>query len=256
MEHGNDYSLDVAREAYIQSLFPDLVISILQERALREAAEERHRQTLDDAKVAFRSIYKYRERISELEQQVKYDDLTGLLEKSAWNTEVESMLMDGTHFGIIYIDLTNFKWVNDNISHNEGDRILASFAKSISEATRARSSGGHDSIRIDDMPGTNEDETWIGRLGGDEFALLIDLTPRNYIDITDEERLGKVIDRLSDATHNFLDTEPVLKAGGFNVAIGGTVKTEGDTLDSIVERAEYNMYKVKRDQHKDSRAER
>lgn len=252
MNHENDRSADVAFEAYSQNLFLDMAQELMLERSKRLLAENRLYQVTDDAVVVVRSLHKYKERITELEREVKHDPLTGLLEKTAWTDEVEGMIASGKHFAIVYIDLTNFKWVNDTISHHEGDRILIDFGDMLLQTTRASQLEDKDIITLEEAPHGLEGDAWAGRLGGDEFALLIDLTPRNNFQLTDEKRLEKVIERLHKTCGNFLNNEPELRYGGFNFAIGGTIRKPDDTAEDVIRRAEKNMYTIKRRQHKQS----
>lgn len=250
------HSADIAFEAYSQSLFSDMAQELMLERSKRILAEGVLEQTLDDATTAFRALFRHKERITELEREVKHDTLTGLLEKTAWTEQVDTMINEGRRFGIIYIDLTNFKWVNDTISHHEGDRVLVDFAGMLLQATRAQGSEDNDVMMLDDAPNVMEDDSWVGRLGGDEFALMIDLTPRENFKLTDEQRLERVINRLSGSCKVFLENEPELRTGGFNFAIGGSVKKDVDTSIAVIKRAEKNMYKEKRRQHKQTGSNR
>jgi diguanylate cyclase (GGDEF)-like protein/PAS domain S-box-containing protein len=91
---------------------------------------------------------------AELEQRATFDALTRCRNRSsilsALQQELE--LSDGTT-GIIYVDLDNFKPVNDSLGHAAGDELLTHVAERLRVASRAG------------------DE--VGRLGGDEFLLLL-----------------------------------------------------------------------------------
>ncbi len=94
----------------------------------------------------------------ELERRAFTDDLTGLLNRRAFTTEVtkriKSQVRNRTTGALLYIDLDNFKNVNDTKGHAHGDRILQELARIINE-----------NIRIGD---------YSARLGGDEFAIWLD----------------------------------------------------------------------------------
>ncbi len=86
----------------------------------------------------------------------EYDDLTGLLNRPSFYAALESKLKqrrdEDTETGILWIDLDNFKWVNDTFGHAGGDDVLKSVAARLSEICV------HGDV--------------ICRFGGDEFAVL------------------------------------------------------------------------------------
>jgi diguanylate cyclase (GGDEF)-like protein/PAS domain S-box-containing protein len=113
-----------------------------------------------------------------LAERVRRDELTGLPDRVAIEERVESLLRrdgDGHRFALAFIDLDNFKHVNDYYSHAVGDALLVKLAQRIA--------GG---LRAGDM---------LARISGDEFLALIDLAegdtePRAVI----EEILGRLKD--------------------------------------------------------------
>lgn len=85
------------------------------------------------------------------------DPLTKIANRRAFfetaTLELERSLRYQHSLSLAYIDLDNFKWVNDNQGHNEGDKLLVSVAEILREKTRFNDT--------------------IARLGGDEFAVLL-----------------------------------------------------------------------------------
>jgi len=85
------------------------------------------------------------------------DTLTGVLNRRAFIEQLEFAIglasRDGQPFGVVYVDLDDFKKVNDVHGHSEGDRVLRTVARTCAE-----------SVRRTDV---------VARLGGDEFALLL-----------------------------------------------------------------------------------
>lgn len=85
-----------------------------------------------------------------------HDPLTGLLNRHALYIQLEYLIKDAqrhkTPFALFYIDLDNFKAVNDTLGHEEGDILLVKFAKLLRSHAR-----GNDLI---------------ARIGGDEFILI------------------------------------------------------------------------------------
>ncbi len=88
------------------------------------------------------------------------DPLTSVANRRAFfelaNMELNKARRYRHPFSVVYIDIDNFKKVNDNLGHNVGDRLLCSVAKMIKQ-----------NIRVIDI---------LARLGGDEFAILLSET--------------------------------------------------------------------------------
>lgn len=115
----------------------------------------------------------------ELEKTLaRVDNLTGVLNRRAFEQEGQRLLSlalrNGYPITLAYIDVDNFKTVNDTYGHSEGDRLLRATAETLNRSVRS-----HDLV---------------ARLGGDEFALLLP--------VTDQQGAGQVFqrgwDRLSE----------------------------------------------------------
>jgi diguanylate cyclase (GGDEF)-like protein len=98
------------------------------------------------------------EQTGELRHQALHDALTGLPNRTLILDRIEQLLArsrrQGTLGAVLYVDLDDFKDVNDTLGHAAGDRLLVAVA--------AR------------LQGTLRDADTIGRMGGDEFVVLID----------------------------------------------------------------------------------
>ncbi|WP_158265296.1 putative bifunctional diguanylate cyclase/phosphodiesterase [Blastopirellula marina] len=100
------------------------------------------------------------------------DFLTRLNDRRAFFAELDracSKLEIGKEFALFYVNLDRFKWVNDTLGHQVGDRVLQEVAQRI---TRAVSPADY-----------------IGRLGGDEFALIQWTDHRNALPRTTAKRI-------------------------------------------------------------------
>ena len=97
------------------------------------------------------------EMTEELRHMAQHDSLTGLPNRALFSDRVDSQIAyakrHGGRFAIIFLDLDQFKPVNDNYGHGVGDLLLQQVAKRLL-----------DSIRASDT---------VGRVGGDEFVLLV-----------------------------------------------------------------------------------
>ncbi len=150
-----------------------------------------------------------------------YDGLTGLANRAHFHEHLERYTLRAIKtsktYSIIYIDLDNFKGVNDSYGHECGDAYLSAFADHL----RCSLSG------ID----------FVSRLGGDEFCIVLH-------DICNEDDVEKIAKRVSAFTDH------PIKIGNHcihpKLSIGISLFPQhGDTPDQIVKRADMAMYYVK-----------
>jgi diguanylate cyclase (GGDEF)-like protein/PAS domain S-box-containing protein len=106
--------------------------------------------TVED--VTDRRLYQAR-----IEQQANYDTLTGLANRSLLNDRLQQAIFAAASYGarlaVVFVDLDRFKYINDSLGHDVGDRLLQVMAERLKASVR-------------------EFDT-VARLGGDEFVLLI-----------------------------------------------------------------------------------
>lgn len=129
--------------------------------------------------------------------------------------ELERSKRYGHPLTLVYIDLDNFKAVNDSLGHQQGDRLLQRVAETIKK-----------SIRDTDVA---------GRLGGDEFAILL---PE-----TEELAAREVLQRLQK------ELSETMAADGWKVtfSIGSVTFFEiPSSVNEAIKRADELMYEVKR----------
>jgi len=157
----------------------------------------------------------------ELTRQAFHDSLTGLANRVLFADRLQHALArgarDGSMVGVLFIDLDDFKMVNDTRGHAVGDELLIAVAERISGALRA-------------------DDT-AARLGGDEFAALIE-------NVWDAGAVEETAQRILTALG-----EPVPVDGGpplYAVAsIGITTTPEADTGDELLRQADLALYVAK-----------
>jgi len=129
--------------------------------------------TLLGAVMTFRDITQSRHISDQLSWQAKHDHLTGLLNRRELETKIEEHRLDAKHndnsHNLMYIDLDQFKIVNDTCGHGVGDKLL----KRISQVFQ-------DQLRKDDI---------LARIGGDEFCVLLPMCPaKNALSIANTLR--------------------------------------------------------------------
>ncbi|MCF8474907.1 MAG: sensor domain-containing diguanylate cyclase [Emcibacter sp.] len=158
----------------------------------------------------------------ELEKLATTDELTGLLNRRAFNQEATKRILHQKRSqktgALFYIDLDNFKNVNDTKGHAQGDEILVEISKIISESTR-----------IGD---------YAARIGGDEFSIWLD-------DISEKDALLKA--------HNFVAAGSRLalladvSGPQLSVSVGIAISNPKDnnTLKDLMENADSALYQAK-----------
>lgn len=147
------------------------------------------------------------------------DPLTGALTRSTFEKRFATRIAErGQHFALIFIDLDQFKHVNDRYGHAAGDVVLATAAQRITAT-----------IRSEDV---------LARYGGDEFVVLMS-------GVTTCSAMSAQIERLSAALDQpmIVDGEALLSGG----SCGGALHPhDGATLDQLIHVADARMYEHKR----------
>jgi diguanylate cyclase (GGDEF)-like protein len=102
-----------------------------------------------------------------------YDNVTGLPNRHYFNQRLEDAIADAAreteHIGVLFIDLDNFKVVNDTLGHNVGDLLLKTVAERIAGALRGsdcvcRIGGDEFAVILQDVPGHNEAAVVAGKI--------------------------------------------------------------------------------------------
>ena len=159
-------------------------------------------------------------RIDELQKESLVDPLTGLANRRCidmkLHSRIDEMQRYGWPCGLLFLDIDNFKIVNDTYGHNVGDRVLTMVARTLSSNLRS-----HDLL---------------GRYGGEEFVAII--TNVNMAKLYSfANRLRLLVEKSS------LDTE--YSTIRVTVSIGATVVRPEDTVETAITRADLFMYNSK-----------
>jgi diguanylate cyclase (GGDEF)-like protein len=162
-----------------------------------------------------------------LAHQALHDSLTGLVNRGVLLDRLQRVLVrprsDGSLVAVVFLDLDQFKWVNDSHSHSAGDRLLIEVARRLEAAMRPSDT--------------------LARFGGDEFVVLCER-------LADETEVLAIVDRLTAAL-----TEPMaLEVSGELVAdvavtasIGVALGRPGEAMlaELLVRDADIAMYRAK-----------
>ncbi len=181
----------------------------LLERALIVAAEAQQQLTEQS------------QRISTLETLSYSDELTGLFNRRGFNEQLRHALAIARRLestGVLtFIDLDNFKNINDDLGHQAGDEVLVHVANLLDE-----------NVRATDMA---------ARLGGDEFAVILQhTTPRGG-----RRRAAMLEQLINGSTVDFEVAEIPVRASFGTIAFGAD-----DEATNLIARADAEMYRRKR----------
>jgi diguanylate cyclase (GGDEF)-like protein len=184
------------------------------------AVERRLNDTID--RLVIECVVAYFDRATaELAEQARRDPLTQLLNHQAFTRELEIELERAGRYehglSLVFLDLDQFKRINDTHGHPEGDRVLRRLARVI-----------RDSLRSSDLA---------GRLGGDEFAAgLVE---------SDPEAAGLFVARLNDELDELVVRGELPE--GFSISPGvAHFPTEVASADELFRLADERLYAAKR----------
>ena len=160
----------------------------------------------------------------QLEHQAFHDPVTQLANRALLNERVRHALArarrEDTSLAVIFLDLDDFKTINDSLGHAAGDRVLLEVAKRLAT-----------SIRVSDTA---------ARFGGDEFAILLEDTagPQEVADTAE-----RIIEQLSRLMHVEGKEIAVRASLGISVASNEFISD----ADELIRNADAAMYIAKRD---------
>jgi PAS domain S-box-containing protein len=162
-----------------------------------------------------------------------FDDLTNLPNRALFINEIEHAIAYskryGSSFGLMLIDIDNFKRINDTLGHSYGDQLLQKVAERLVDCVRKS-----DYLS---RPAGEETGEVVARLGGDEFTVL--LTSFNH-----EEDAAKVAARIlaKTALPYQLDEHEVFVTLSIGIA---TYPGDGTSQDVLFKNADTAMYHAK-----------
>ncbi|TXH81105.1 diguanylate cyclase [Thauera aminoaromatica] len=172
--------------------------------------------------VLLSDVTELRRKDREMWHQANFDRLTGLPNRALLADRIDSMLRrarrNHTEVAVLFIDLDDFKPVNDDFGHDVGDLLLREVAGRLQRLFR--------------------DEDTVSRLGGDEFVVAMHAELNSGFG---QNAAGKIVASLS---------EPFQVAGQtltISCSVGvARFPDDGDSADSLIQHADHAMYRAKK----------
>ncbi len=156
---------------------------------------------------------------AQLAHQAFHDSLTGLANHALFVDRVEHALQrrvrTGNHVAVLFIDLDDFKTVNDSLGHSAGDELLVQVSQRLRDGVRS--------------------EDTIARLGGDEFAMLVEAGADDAAIEIAERTIGLLVHPFSVAGKDI----------NISASIGIAFAGEDATADQLHRNADLAMYDAK-----------
>lgn len=181
----------------------------------------------DDGKFQFflgigRDIHQRKLDKERLDQLAYYDSLTNLpnriLIKDRFVKAATQAERNGKKVAVLFLDMNNFKDINDNFGHKTGDASLQEVTQRIQAVLRASDS--------------------LGRLGGDEFVVILS-------DVLDQTSVEETILRMKSSVSQTFEVNSCLVL--LDCAIGFSIfPDQGREFDALLSLADSSMYRAKR----------
>lgn len=188
-----------------------VLVSELTRRLLR-----RHAVTI------FEQMHQLEQAGTRLEHQATHDPLTGLANRALFYRRLEEAMLHAAEedfsLAIMYIDLDDFKLVNDLHGHAAGDALLQAVADRL-----------HQVVRIADTA---------ARLGGDEFALL-------FVGVQENDECPQLCEKVSRRVGQPVVFEDIVLSPACSIG-HALYPRDGRTIDALLSAADERMYQAKR----------
>ena len=236
---------DLEEEFYIWSLLNQLFVGINEEKLFADVVQQGYARQegalrdeddrhflvdvyqIEDIRLdsvylsfLFTDITHLKQTQNELETLANYDLVTQLPNRHLFQRTLKSWIKDEqiNSFALFFLDLDNFKWVNDTQGHAAGDRALQQVAHLLQTHT------------------ANKGINLVARLGGDEFAIICQQI--------DELELAKFAKELIEAIKQ--QYQPVNPSQTLGCSVGIAIyPKDGLTQEDLMRHADFAMYKAK-----------
>lgn len=175
----------------------------------------------DARQIVFRDVTEQRALEARLRHEAFHDALTGLANRALFRDRLQHALtvrrgVAPSSVAVLFLDLDDFKGVNDSLGHEAGDQLLQALAERLRGETRAADT--------------------VARFGGDEFAVLIEQA-------ASESEVLAVVNRIKVTLRR-----PLMLSGRLlsaSASVGVAMARPGDDVDTLLRNADVAMYEAK-----------
>lgn len=168
-----------------------------------------------------KNITKNKQNEEKIQFLAYHDALTGLANRRLFDDSLQQATKDATvqsdPFAIMFIDLDNFKRINDTLGHDAGDKLLVSISKR--------------------LKGFANEDTIVARNGGDEFTLLLKgISNKNEVIQTAEKIINTLV------KPHVIDGRSLMSSPSIGIAL---FPLDDLTSTGLLNKADLAMYQVK-----------
>lgn len=168
----------------------------------------------------FEDITRQKELELELKRMAFFDELTDIPNRKMLDRQIQKALVRSKrhhhNFSLMFIDLDDFKKVNDTLGHDAGDQLLIDVVSRINECIR--------------------EEDLISRIGGDEFIVMFEETGKGEI----EQIAKRIIDRVGEPYPLNENTASISLSIGISM-----YPDDGEDKETLIKAADIAMYYAK-----------
>ena len=156
-----------------------------------------------------------------LKHMADHDLLTGLPNRSLFLEHLDHTIKEAKRnssmFAVVFIDLDDFKKINDTHGHEAGDTVLKKLARTLTKVTR--------------------ENDIVARLGGDEFVGLFDVSHKTDVETIKKKIFSTVLKEIHCSTYDIV----------IHYSLGVSVyPMDGTTVDTLLQKADQAMYLQKK----------
>jgi diguanylate cyclase (GGDEF)-like protein len=149
------------------------------------------------------------------------DTLTGLPNRALFNDHLNRFIKRASESGqalaVLFLDLDRFKFVNDTLGHEIGDRLLKSVARRLKHCVRANDC--------------------VARLGGDEFTVILDDLPNSGVAANAAQKICRAL-----STPFEIDSHDIFVSASIGISL---FPADGGDVSTLVRHADTAMYRAK-----------
>jgi diguanylate cyclase len=190
--------------------------------AATKAMESRTRSLEGELQKSSQQVTELRGKLDDVRKESLTDPLTNIANRKAFDAAMETAMLaqaEGESFALMMCDIDHFKKFNDSWGHQTGDQVLRLVANCLSENLKGRDTAA--------------------RYGGEEFGVILRGTAlTDAVHVADQIRLAVQGRKLVKKS-----TGDVL--GTITISIGVAEFTAGDTIESVIRRADACLYGAK-----------